>query len=54
MSTCDVVGGEESGESGLVLGPDFAEDSIGGLEEIRFGLRIGGGKEGMGMKVGLM
>ena len=41
VSACDVVGGEESVESGLVLGPDFAEDSISGLEKIRFGFRIG-------------
>ena len=41
MSTCDVVGGEEGLKPGLVLGPDFAEDGVSGLEEIRFGFRIG-------------
>ena len=54
MSACDVVGGEESGESALVLGPDFAEDSISGLEKIRFGFRVGGREKGTRMKVGLM
>jgi hypothetical protein len=54
VSACDVVGGEESVESGLVLGPDFAEDSVSGLEKSVLALGLEGGKEGTGMKVGLM